>query len=91
MEPFPFTDASGRAWHVYDFKIVEGRKRAVPINRWDAEACAFIAVDTGEVRIYKGCFSYHSTEAKILANELPFAKPLGATAAQRLDVDASPT
>ena len=84
MEPFPFTDASGRAWHVFDFKIIAGKKRAVPINRWDAEARAFIAVDTGEVRIYTGYFSYHSTEPKILANELRFSKPLNATAAMRM-------
>ena len=84
MEPYLFTDASGRAWNVYDFKVIAGRKRAVPINAWDAEARAFVAVDTGEVRIYSGYFSYHSTEPKILANELHFAKPLGASAGERM-------
>jgi hypothetical protein len=84
VKPFPFTDAGGRAWHVYDFKVVAGRKRAVPINDWSAEARAFVAVDTGEVRVYKGYFSYRSTEPKILANELHFAKPLRATAAERM-------
>ena len=84
MKPFPFTDTRGRAWHVYDFKVVAGRKRAVPINAWDAEARAFVAVDTGEVRIYKGYFSYHSTEPRILANEFRFAKPLSASAAERM-------
>ena len=83
--PFRYVDASGRAWDVYDFKTVAGRKRRVPINRWDAEARAFVAVGTGEVRIYRGYWSYHSIEPKILANELHFAKPLGASARQRLD------
>ena len=84
MEPFHFTDASGREWHVWDFKIVNGRKRAVPINSRAAEGRAFVAVDTGEVRIYKGYFSYHSTEPKLLENELRFSKSLGATAAERM-------
>jgi hypothetical protein len=89
MEPHLFTDPTGRRWHVFDFKIVGGRKRAVPINRWDAEARAFIAVDTGEVRVYSGYFSYHSTESKILANELHFAKPPHATAADRMNAAVS--
>lgn len=82
--PFRYVDASGRAWDVYDFKMVAGRKRRVPINRWDAEARAFVAVDTGEVRIYKGYWSYHATEPKILANELHFAKPLTSTQSSKL-------
>jgi hypothetical protein len=45
---------------------------------------AFIAVYTGEVRIYKGRVSYHSIEPKVLANELRRAKPLHATAAERM-------
>lgn len=82
--PVRYVDANGRAWDVYDFKMVAGRKRRVPINRWDAEARAFVAVDNGEVRIYKGYWSYRSTEPKILANELHFSKPLGARAAERM-------
>ena len=77
--PFRYVDSSGRAWDVYDFKIVAGRKKRVAIDRWDAEARAFVATDTGEVRIYKGYFSYHSTEPKILANELRFTTPAAMT------------
>jgi len=65
-------------------RVVEGRKRAVPTNSWEAEARAFVALDTGEVRVYKGYFSYHSTEAKILQNELHLSKPSGASAAERM-------
>ena len=83
--PFRYVDSTGRAWDVYDFKVVNGRKRAVPINSWAAEGRAFVAVDTGEVRIYKGYFSYHSTEPKLLAGELRSSKPLGATARERMN------
>lgn len=38
MEPHHFTDTSVRAWNVYDFKIAQDRKRAVPLNSWTAEA-----------------------------------------------------
>ena len=80
--PFRYTDAAGREWDVYDFKTVSGRKHRVPINRWDAEARAFVAADNGEVRIYKGYWSYHSTEPKLLANELRFSKPIVTTTVQ---------
>lgn len=82
--PHRYVDATGRAWDVYDFRVVAGHKKRVPINRCDAEARAFVAVDTGEVLIYKGYFSYHSTNPQILANELHFAKPLHATAGERM-------
>jgi hypothetical protein len=32
VQPHPFTDASGRAWQVYDFKVAPDRKRAVPLQ-----------------------------------------------------------
>jgi hypothetical protein len=87
MEPFAFTDTSGRAWQVYDFKVIEGRKRAVPINNWAAEGRAFVAIDTGAVMIYNfGLVAYHVTEPKILADQLHFAKPR-ASAAERMDAN----
>jgi hypothetical protein len=43
-----------------------------------------VALDTGEVRVYKGYWSYHSTEPKILESELHFSRPLHATAAERM-------
>lgn len=49
MEPHPFTDAAGRGWHVYDYKIVNSgpleKKRAVPIGDWSAEYRAFVPVN----------------------------------------------
>lgn len=77
--PFRYVDSSGRSWDVYDFKIVQGRKRRVPINGWDAEARAFVAADTGDVLIYRfGYIAYRVTEPKILADQIRFAKPLQA-------------
>jgi hypothetical protein len=88
MDPWPYTDALGRAWHVYDFKVVQGRKRAVPINSWSAEGRAFVAIDTGAVMIYNfGLVAYHVTEPKILADQLRVAKPPRASAAERMDAN----
>jgi hypothetical protein len=41
MDPYLFTDAGGRAWHVYDFHVVQDRKRGLPINDHRAERRAF--------------------------------------------------
>ena len=84
--PFRYVDASGRAWDVYDFKTVAGRKKRVPINRWDAEARAFVGVNSGVVLAYRfGYIAYRCTEPKLLEDQLRFAKPLNATAAERMD------
>lgn len=89
MEPFPFTDSSGRAWHVYDFRVIDQRKRAVPINDLRAEKRAFVpAVPAAgvDVLIYEfGPVSYHSTEPKLVNDQLRVAKPIDATAGERLN------
>ena len=85
MEPFVFTDSSGRQWEVIDYRTVQGRKKRVPLNSWRAEARAFVALDTGEVRVYSSLWYYHSTESKLLANELRFSKPVRVTAAERMN------
>lgn len=87
MEPYPFTDANGRAWHVYDFRLVEGRKRAVPIGDRRSEARAFVAADgNGPVLVYSfGPVAYRDDlRPTLLENELRFAKPLHATTAERM-------
>ena len=35
--PYCFIDAHGRAWDVYDFRIVNGKRERVPINDQSAE------------------------------------------------------
>jgi len=86
MEPNPYTDAKGRAWHVYDFCVVRDRKRALPINDRRAEKRAFVPVGGGTVMIYEfGFTSYHTMEAKLVENQLRTAKPIDATAGERLN------
>jgi hypothetical protein len=83
--PFRYVDDAGRAWDVYDFKTVQGRKRRVPLNHSDAEARAFVAVDDGTVLVYRfGCIAYRCTEPKLVEGQLHFAKPLHANAAERV-------
>jgi len=86
MDPFRFTDAIGRTWHVYDFHIVRGRKRALPINDERAERRAFVPVAGGTVLIYEFLpVSYHSTQQKLIQDQLRIAKPIDATAGERMD------
>lgn len=79
MEPWPYTDALGRAWHVYDFRSVERRRREVPIGDWRSEARAFVPVKRdGPVLVHSlGPVAYRDDlRAKFLADQLRFAKPI---------------
>lgn len=89
MEPYRFTDSRGRAWDVYDFKIGPDRKRrAVPINHPSSEGRAFVSPDRTTVLIYTfRLVEYRVTEAKFLEDQLRFAKPLNANAAERMSRD----
>jgi hypothetical protein len=86
MDPYLFTDSAGRAWHVYDFHIVRDRKRPLPINDPQAERRAFVPVGGGTVLIYEfGRVAYHATEPKLVQYQLAAAKPIDATAGERLN------
>jgi hypothetical protein len=86
MEPHPYTDAKGRAWHVYDFWVVGNRKRALPINDRRAEKRAFVPVGGGTVMIYEfGLTSYRTMAPKLVEDQLRSAKPIDATAGERLN------
>lgn len=94
MDPFPFTDAAGRTWHVFDYIVVGvgqiAKKRAVPIGDYRSEARAFVPVNReGPVLVYSfGAVAYRDDlRPKFLEDELRFAKPLGATAADRMQGD----
>jgi hypothetical protein len=92
MQPFPFTDASGRAWHVYDFRLVAGQRRAVPIADWRSEARTFVPVDReAPVLVYAfGFVAYRDDlRPKFLEDELRFAKPLNARTGERMDARVS--
>jgi hypothetical protein len=85
VKPFAFRDSTGRAWHLYDFQTIDGRRSAVPINDPRAEARAFVPVGGGMVLIANfSPVSHHSTEPKLVEGQLHFAKPLFANTAQRM-------
>jgi len=86
MDPFPFTDSIGRTWHVYDYHVVRGRRRALPINDYRAERRAFVPVAGGTVLIYEFLpVSYHSTEPKLVHDQLRIAKAIDASAGERMN------
>jgi hypothetical protein len=86
MVPFPFTDSVGRVWNVYYYRVVRDRRRALPINDQRAERRAFVPVAGGTVLIYEFLpVSYHSTEPKLVQDQLRNAKPIDATAGERMD------
>ena len=87
MEPLPYTDAAGRGWRVYDFRLVGGRRRAVPVGDWRSEARAFVPVDgCGPVLVYSfGPVAYRADLLpRLLEDQLRFAKPLHANAGDRI-------
>jgi len=87
MKLFEWIDHRGRAWHVYDWRTVEGLRRRVPICDPRSEARAFVPVDGGPILVYAfGLVAYREPLAsKILEDQLRFAKPLGASAGQRME------
>jgi len=91
MEPYPFTDAAGRAWHIFDYRVInagaQAKKRAVPIGHWSAEARAFVpASGEGVILVYPfGPVAYRDDlRPRFLEDQLRFAKPLNATAGERM-------
>jgi hypothetical protein len=86
IEPFRFTYDAGRTWHVYDFRVVERIHRGVPIGDWRSEARAFVPVaHEGPVLVYGfGPVAYRELKPKFLNDQLRFAKPLNATAGDRM-------
>jgi len=86
IDPYPFTDAAGRPWHGCDFPVVEQRKPGLLINDLRAEKRAFVPATGGTVLIYEfSPVSYHSTAKKLIEDQLRFAKPIDATAGERLN------
>ena len=90
MEPYPFVDALGRGWHVYDYRVVgvghDAKKRAVPVGHYSAEARAFVPIGRdAPVLVYAfNVTPYRDTNARTLEGQLRFAKPLNASAAVRM-------
>jgi hypothetical protein len=90
MKPFLWTDSHGRAWHVYDFRTIQGKRRGVPIGDWRAESRAYVAANGEQVLVANfGPVASHEPEARFLEDYLRWAKPIGAKAGERMD-DARP-
>jgi hypothetical protein len=87
MNPYPWTDAQGRAWHLYDWRTVEGRKCGLPMGDRRAESRAFVPANGGVVLVYHfGPVSYHEPLTdRLVQDQLRFAKPMGASAGERMD------
>jgi hypothetical protein len=86
MKPYPWTDAQGRTWHLYDWRTVEGKKRGLPMGDRRAEARAFVPADGGAVLVYHfGLVSYHEPLTDtLIEGQVRFAKALGASAGDRM-------
>ncbi len=88
MQPFPFVDARGRAWHVYDYVVtgwgLSARKRSLVIGDRNAERRAFVPVGRrGPVMVYAlNHGAWHGTESRTLESQLYYSKPLNATAGE---------
>jgi hypothetical protein len=86
VQPFLWTDARGRAWHVYDFRTVQGKRRGVPIGDWRAEGRAYVPATGGQILVANfGPVAYHDPEPRFLEDYLRWAKPLGASAGDRMN------
>jgi hypothetical protein len=88
MRPFPFVDARGRAWHVYDYVATgwgsSATRRSLAIGDRNAECRAFVPVGRqGPVMVYPLAHgSWHGTESRTLESQLYYSKPLDAPAGE---------
>jgi hypothetical protein len=90
MQPaYRFVDDEGREFDLYDFSTgPDRRRRRVALNDRSAEARAFVPLDGGPVLIATfGPTGYHTTDRKLVLDQLQFAKPLNANAAERMTGD----
>ena len=91
MTPFPFVDAQGWEWHVYDYVVIglgpAARKRSLAIGDRAAEHRAFVpAGRRGPVMVYPfNHGSWHGTESRTLESQLYYSKPLHTTAGDWID------
>jgi hypothetical protein len=91
MKPHPFTDAAGREWGIFDFRVVgagrDAKRYAVPVGDRDAEARAFVPIRrVGAVMIYMfGPVAYHGVTPRTFERQLRYARPLGADAVEPVD------
>jgi hypothetical protein len=82
-----FADCKGHRWTVIDYRVVRGKKKGVTLGSWTAEGRAFVPAGwDGAVTLRPfGHFDYHDTDPRTLEGQLDFAKPVGSSAAERMD------
>ena len=89
IQPLLYTDATGRAWYVYDYCVSgsgpAAKKTAVPLGAPSAQARAFVPVKRpGAVLIYTfGSISFHVATRHALASQFRSAQPRATPTAER--------
>jgi hypothetical protein len=81
-----FRDSADREWKIVDYRVVDFKKKRVPLGDWRAEGRAFVPIDRdGPVMIHNfGYTPYRDTDNRTLQRQLDVAKPSTASAAERM-------
>lgn len=88
-----FTDATGRRWTIQDYRVAGRAKKPVPFGSYDGAGRAFIPDGwDGPVLLHRwGYVEYREERApKFLEAQLAAAKPVTATAGERLQTSSPP-
>lgn len=85
-----FTDRAGNRWTVIDFMVPGlpgSKKKRVPISNWRADGRAFVPVEhEAPIMIYVfDAAPNRYADPRCLEGQLQFARPLHASAADRLN------
>lgn len=82
-----FTDARSRAWTIYEFEMVNSRRRKRALGDLRSEARAFVPDGwVGDVMIYRfGTIAYRELTPRILQQQLDASKPLASLRATSLN------
>ena len=70
-----FLDAFGRLWKVYDYCVVGGERRRVPVGDRRAQFRTFVPEDLGRILVYEfGYLMRHGSDRKTFASQLAEAE-----------------
>lgn len=80
-----YTDPTGLAWEIIDWRIVRDKRKRVELGSWESEGRAFVPHGRdGEVLLCEfGRVAYRDTSDRTLADQLRRAKPVSVDAARR--------
>jgi hypothetical protein len=81
-----WSDADGRAWEVVDYHFAGGKRKKIELGHWSAEGRAFVPHQrAGTVLLFEfSRVAYRDTAPRTLAAQFAMAKPVGSTAAERM-------